>query len=135
MRMPTLLSGARPRRNLFRIASGADPGSTRVVLLLLMLWASMGASGVTTAEPVGPSAAPAQSAGADDAGDDPEDTGLPLEVDRLVPLDMTEGSWISLDVSPDGDLVRKSTHGTTKRMRKPNVRSSLRIRCPNGPGS
>ena len=93
MRMPTLLSGSRPRRNLFRIASGADPGSTRVVILLLVLWASMGASGVTTAEPVGPSAAPAQSAGADDdAVEDPEDTGLPLEVDRLVPLDMTEGS-------------------------------------------
>ena len=29
--------------------------------------------------------------------------GLVLEVDRLVPLDMTEGSWISLDVSPDGE--------------------------------
>ena len=104
MRMPTLLSDARPR-NLFRIAGCADPGSARVVVLLLVLWASMGASGVT-AESVGPSAAPAQSAGAgDDAGDDPEDTGLPLEVDRLVPLDMTEGSWISLDVSPDGETI------------------------------
>ena len=106
MRMPPLLSGARPRRNLFRIAGGADPGSTRVVVLLLVLWASMGASGVATAEPVGPSAAPAQSAGADDgAGDEAEDTGLPLGVDRLVPLDMTEGSWISLDVSPDGETI------------------------------
>ena len=33
------------------------------------------------------------------------DAGLPLEVDRLVPLDMTEGSWISLDVSPDGETI------------------------------
>ena len=40
MRMPTLLSGARgarPFRNLFRIASGVDPGSARVLLLLLAL--------------------------------------------------------------------------------------------------
>ena len=31
--------------------------------------------------------------------------GLPLEVDRWVPIDMTEGSWISLDVSPDGETI------------------------------
>ena len=31
--------------------------------------------------------------------------GLPLEVDRWVPIDMTEGSWISLDVSPDGGTI------------------------------
>ena len=31
--------------------------------------------------------------------------GLPLPVDRWVPLDMTEGSWISLDVSPDGETI------------------------------
>ncbi len=30
---------------------------------------------------------------------------LPLEVDRWVPFDMTEGSWISLDVSPDGETI------------------------------
>ena len=30
---------------------------------------------------------------------------LPLEVDRWVPMDMTEGSWISLDVSPDGQTI------------------------------
>ena len=34
-----------------------------------------------------------------------DDEGLPLEVDRWVPLDMTEGSWISLDVSPDGETI------------------------------
>jgi Tol biopolymer transport system component/imidazolonepropionase-like amidohydrolase len=27
---------------------------------------------------------------------------LPLEVDRTIPIDLTEGSWISVDVSPDG---------------------------------
>ena len=31
--------------------------------------------------------------------------GLPLAVDRWVPIDMTEGSWISLDVSPDGETI------------------------------
>ena len=31
--------------------------------------------------------------------------GLPLPVDRWVPIDMTEGSWISLDVSPDGETI------------------------------
>ncbi|MGI9627913.1 MAG: amidohydrolase family protein [Longimicrobiales bacterium] len=31
--------------------------------------------------------------------------GLPLEVDRWVPVDLTEGSWISLDVSPDGETI------------------------------
>ena len=41
----------------------------------------------------------------DGSGDEAEDTSLPLQVDRLVPLDMTEGSWISLDVSPDGDTI------------------------------
>ena len=30
---------------------------------------------------------------------------LPLPVDRWVPIDMTEGSWISLDVSPDGETI------------------------------
>ena len=33
------------------------------------------------------------------------DEGLPLEVDRWAPIDMTEGSWISLDVSPDGETI------------------------------
>ena len=30
---------------------------------------------------------------------------LPLPVQRSVAMDMTEGSWISLDVSPDGSLI------------------------------
>lgn len=34
-----------------------------------------------------------------------EDVGLPLPVDRMVPIDLTEGSWISLDVSPDGGTL------------------------------
>ena len=32
-------------------------------------------------------------------------------------------------------LVRKSTHDATRRCEEPNVRSSLRIRSPNGPGA
>ena len=101
----TLGCRARPFRNLFHRLS-ADPGSIPVVLVLLVLWASMGVSGVTAAERLGPSPAPAQPAGdEDDAGDQREDAGLPLEVDRRVPLDMTEGSWISLDVSPDGETI------------------------------
>ena len=36
---------------------------------------------------------------------EPENEGLPLPVDRLVPMDMTEGSWISVDVSPDGETI------------------------------
>ncbi|WP_419937137.1 amidohydrolase family protein [Candidatus Palauibacter sp.] len=36
---------------------------------------------------------------------EPENEDLPLPVDRLVPMDMTEGSWISLDVSPDGETI------------------------------
>ena len=72
MRMPTVLSCARPFRNFFRIASGADPGSAPVLLLLLVLWAAMGAAGVTAAAPLGPSPAPApaRSAGDEDADDD-----------------------------------------------------------------
>ena len=46
---------------------------------------------------------------AQEAGDEEQDgagnEGLPLEVDRRVPIDMTEGSWISLDVSPDGETI------------------------------
>ncbi len=30
---------------------------------------------------------------------------LPLPVDRTIPIDMTVGSWISLDVSPDGRMI------------------------------
>ncbi len=35
----------------------------------------------------------------------PESEDLPLSVDRTVPIDMTEGSWMSLDVSPDGQSI------------------------------
>jgi WD40 repeat protein len=30
---------------------------------------------------------------------------LPLEVDRTIPIDLTEGSWMSVDVSPDGETL------------------------------
>ena len=36
---------------------------------------------------------------------EPENENLPLPVDRTVAMDMTEGSWISLDVSPDGETI------------------------------
>ena len=36
---------------------------------------------------------------------EPENEDLPLPVDRTVAIDMTEGSWISLDVSPDGETI------------------------------
>ncbi len=36
---------------------------------------------------------------------EPENENLPLPVDRTVPMDMTVGSWISLDVSPDGETI------------------------------
>ena len=71
-----------------------------VVLVLFVLWA-----GVTTAEPPGPRPAAGPSTRDDGGGDESDGTGLPLEVDRLVPLDMTEGSWISLEVSPDGEPI------------------------------
>ncbi|WP_419948985.1 amidohydrolase family protein [Candidatus Palauibacter sp.] len=51
--------------------------------------------------PVGGAAAQEASNG----GDEPENEDLPLPVDRTVALDMTEGSWISLDVSPDGRTI------------------------------
>ena len=57
MRMPTLLSRTRPFRNVFRIASGGDPGSTPVVLLLV-LWASASVLSVTAGELLGPGPAP-----------------------------------------------------------------------------
>ncbi|MCG8467383.1 MAG: hypothetical protein MJB57_04135, partial [Gemmatimonadetes bacterium] len=47
-----------------------------------------------------PSVLAQQDGGGDDG--EPENEDLPLEVDRRVPIDLTEGSWISLDVSPDG---------------------------------
>ena len=36
---------------------------------------------------------------------EPENEDLPLPVDRTVAMDMTSGSWISLDVSPDGETI------------------------------
>ena len=52
-------------------------------------------------------AAPAAAQDQDDSSDQngPENENLPLPVDRTVPIDMTEGSWISLDVSPDGSTI------------------------------
>ena len=34
-----------------------------------------------------------------------KDAPLPLEGGRTIHFDMTEGSWISLDVSPDGRTI------------------------------
>ena len=39
------------------------------------------------------------------AQDSDKDEGLPLPSDRTLAIDMTEGSWISLDVSPDGATI------------------------------
>ena len=39
------------------------------------------------------------------AQDSDKDEGLPLPSDRTLAIDMTEGSWISLDVSPDGTTL------------------------------
>ncbi len=56
---------------------------------------------VLSAFPAGLGSQPEKSGAADGA----DDEGLPLAVDRWVPIDMTEGSWISLDVSPDGETI------------------------------
>ena len=51
---------------------------------------------------------PAGVAAQEEESDEPDDSGkedLPLEVDRWVPIDLTEGSWSSLDVSPDGETI------------------------------
>ena len=50
-----------------------------------------------------PLPAAAQEAGGEDAKE--EDDGLPLEAGRTLAVDMTVGSWISLDVSPDGGTI------------------------------
>jgi tricorn protease-like protein len=34
-----------------------------------------------------------------------QEADLPLPIDRTLHLDLTEGSWISLDVSPDGQTI------------------------------
>ena len=36
---------------------------------------------------------------------DKDKSPLPLPADRTVAIDMTEGSWMSLDVSPDGTTI------------------------------
>ncbi len=40
-----------------------------------------------------------------DADSEPENKNLPLEPARSFDLDTTEGSWLSLDVSPDGQTI------------------------------
>ncbi|MCZ0935595.1 MAG: hypothetical protein OXJ54_10475 [Gemmatimonadetes bacterium] len=42
---------------------------------------------------------------ASNGADGPHNEDLPLPVDRTVAMDMREGSWISLDVSPDGETI------------------------------
>ena len=111
MRMPALLCRVPPFPLPFRAGSGgADAGFIPAVLVLLVMGVSTGVSGVTerrlAAAPAEPGAVPVEAAGDEDQADgEAEDAGLPLEVDRRVPLDMTEGSWISLDVSPDGETI------------------------------
>lgn len=46
--------------------------------------------------------APSVAAQSDSDGDEPD---LPLAVDRTVPIDMSVGSWMSVDVSPDGQTL------------------------------
>ncbi len=52
-----------------------------------------------------PHALRAQDSPPDDEDDAPRNEGLPLPVDRTVSIDMSQGSWISLDVSPDGRTI------------------------------
>ncbi len=109
MRLSVLPCRVSPFHRFFRTASQAAAGPIPVALALLVLWMSTGAPGLTArpaaAEPRGPSPVVQGTGDGDEADGDPDDTGLPLAVDRLVPLDMTEGSWISLDVSPDGETI------------------------------
>ncbi len=67
------------------------------VTVLTMIWALAGAS----AQPVAPAAAPA--APAKPAKWDVN--APPGAVTRAIPLDVDEGSWIDLDVSPDGKSI------------------------------
>ncbi len=52
--------------------------------------------------PTGLSPAPAHAQTPDTSA---KDAGLPLTADRTVRIDMTEGSWMSVDVSPDGQTL------------------------------
>ncbi|MEJ2205176.1 MAG: hypothetical protein P8170_13830, partial [Gemmatimonadota bacterium] len=49
--------------------------------------------------------APAVRAQADESGEDPDQEGLPLAVGRRLQYTAREGSWMSVDVSPDGNTV------------------------------
>ena len=61
------------------------------VLGVLGVWAAAGPSAAV--EPAGPVSAAVRAAGdEDEPGGESRSEGLPLEVDRRVPLDMTEGS-------------------------------------------
>ena len=98
MRMPALLCRVPPFPLPFRAgSSGADAGFIPTVLVLLVMGVSTGVSGVTErrlpAAPAEPGAAPVEAAGNEDQADgEAEDAGLPLAVDRRVPLDMTKGA-------------------------------------------
>lgn len=63
--------------------------SNRLILLILLL--------LTVAQPVW-----ARMLSEEADADSGKDKGLPLKVDRTYEMDTDEGSWISLDVSPDG---------------------------------
>jgi Tol biopolymer transport system component/imidazolonepropionase-like amidohydrolase len=56
--------------------------------------------------PLGPDSALAQESPEEEKADEKKDEkDLPLEPDRTIRMDMTEGSWISVDVSPDGQTI------------------------------
>ena len=67
-----------------------------------------------------------------------EEADLPLPVDRTVRIDMTEGSWMSLDISPDGQrlLTYKDEVGDQSGKREPvvvvNWADELEAKVPRG---
>ena len=67
-------------------------GIRMIVRLSLMAMAVLLPAGAIAQEPEG-------------SQDEGHDEGLPLEPGRTVPIDLSEGSWISLDVSPDGRML------------------------------
>ena len=116
-------------------ASGGGPRFALAVLLGLLPWVLAGVSGVI--EPplatavVGP--APAL-----EVGDEIEDEGLPLEVDRLVPRVMTEGSWGLAGRQPRrGDhrlrLPRGSVHDPHRRRRRDAAQLGDGVQRPSEP--
>ena len=102
MRLSRRKTTPQPQRTMIALPSGTDPSRRRQpgrLPLALTTLAAVAAAAII-AHPC-----PALAQETDDDTPDPRQEGLPLAASRTISTSFTEGSWMSIDVSPDGQTL------------------------------